>query len=394
MSQASTPALSMETILTLAERESGAHGLADDGLRQRVAAMIGRINAGGPYSADRTDAMRRQLQGVLVARLRIAADRKQFPAIADEKIERPIFIIGFPRSGTTLLHSLLAEDPEVLAPQSWHSHAPSPPPGAGPVCSGRIASAQRAVEEWMDFCPGARVMHPYIDKGAYQTIEDEELFTLDFRNVYPTRLYRVPTLPGMVALGSDAADAFRFHREVLQHFQWNTGKHRWVCKGPTAQHHLEALLKVYPDALCVWAHRPLGEIYASNVAFRSVVYDAINGRPIDWSSQAREAAQGMKAAVDRAMANALIDDPRVIHIPFRELSADPIAVVRKVYADRGLTVSAAYETQLRAWLDDPENRVDRYGRYPYSYEALGLDKEWIESLFADYSKRFGLHDHA
>jgi hypothetical protein len=387
-------ALSFEMILTLSERESGAYGLADAGLRERVAAMIGWINQRGPYTPEQVTAMRRQLQRLLVNRLRLAADRKRYPAIASASITRPIFIVGFARSGTTLLHSLLAEDPDALAPQSWHSLAPSPPPGAAPVCAGRIAFAQRAVEQWIDFCPTQSLMHPYVDKGAYQLIEDEELFTLDFRNAYPYHLYSVPTLDVMVVLGNDAVGAYGFHREVLQHLQWNTNRDRWVCKGPSAQHHLDALFEVYPDALCVWPHRPLSDIYASNVALRAVIFDTINGRPNDWKSQAQAHAQSMKAAFDRLMTSALIDDPRIMHLSFREVAADPVAVVRKIYERRGLAMTASFETRVRQWLADPENQVDRYGRYPYSYEAFGLEKKWIQDLFADYSRRFGLDDEA
>jgi hypothetical protein len=90
------------------------------------------------------------------------------------------------------------------------------------------------------------------------------------------------------------------------------------------------------------------------------------------------------------MANAMIDDPRVMHIPFRDITADPVAAVRAIYARVGETVSPAFEAAITRWLADPENAVDRYGRYPYSYEAMGLDRDWIEELFADYSRRFGL----
>jgi Sulfotransferase family len=384
-------ALSFDSILTLAERDSGAYGVAGDGLKARVKAMLDWINERGPYRADQLDAMRGQLVRLLANRLRIADDRQRHPGIQAEKIERPLFIIGFARSGTTLLHSLLAEDPEVLAPLSLHSHSPSPPPGAVPVCAGRMAYVDRMVQQWSDFCPAQTRMHPYIDLGARQLIEDEELFTLDFRNAYPYHLYRVPSLdPGFIILGNDQTSAFRFHRELLQHLQWNTGRRRWVCKGPSAQHHLDALFEVYPDALCVWPHRPLGDIYASNIALRAAVYDTIRGRPNDWSEQAMTHAQGMKAAFDRLMTSSLIDDPRIMHVTFRDVAADPVGVVKQIYARQELALPPAVERRLRNWLADPANQVDRYGRYPYSYEAFGLQKQKVDELFADYSRRFGL----
>lgn len=382
--------LAFDEILKLAERESGAYGLADEGLLARARSMVDRFNARGPYAPYQVDGMRRQVLRMLAGRLKMLLDRQRHPGIAEEKIERPVFIIGFPRSGTTLLHALLAEDPDVLKIQSWNLLSPSPPPGAGPVCSQRIAEAQRRIEEWMDFCPAQRMMHPYIDKGAYQLCENEESFSLDFHNAYPFYYFHVPSLEPADVLPPDGLAAYRFHRELLQHLQWNTGKTRWICKEPGAQMHLGTLFDVYPDALCVWAHRPLVEIYASNVALRAAVYDTIRGRPNDWTSQPKQMVQNMKAAFDRLMANELIRDPRVLHLSFRELSADPLGVVRKVYERRGVEVSPEFEARVKAWLADPENAVDRYGRYPYSYEAFGLDREWVKDLFADYSRYFGL----
>ena len=383
--------LDCAAIIELAARESGAHGHDDPALFARVAALVGWINERGPYESTDLRAMQGQVQRVLAARLKLALDRARHPAIAAERIERPVFIIGFARSGTTLLHSLLAEDPDTLALRSWHVHSPSPPPGAGPVASERLAMSDRLIEAWMDFAPAHKQFHPYIDKRSQQLIEDEEAFTLDFRNAYPFHYYRVPTLdPSVVVLGQDQVAAFTFHRELLQHLQWNTGKTSWVCKGPSAQMNLDALLEVYPDALCVWAHRPIGEIWASNVAIRAATYDSIRGYPGDWAAQARGHVEAMKAAFDRLLANKLIDDPRVLHLSFREIAADPLAAVRKVRAAHGSPASPEHEARAAAWLADPENASDRFGRYPYSYEAFGLDRAWVESLFADYSKRFNL----
>ncbi len=382
--------LSLETIFTLAERESGYFEPREPGLSQRVAGLVDWINEKGPYSVDQCLAMQGQIQHVLANRLRIAADRLRFPEISREEIRRPVFIIGFARSGTTLLHSLMAEDPEVNTPRSWHAFSPSPPPGAGPVCAGRIARADRAVAAWMDFAPAVTQMHPYNDQGAYQLIEDEELFSLDFRGAYPIQFYRIPTLDVLNINWGDPTDTFHFHREMLQHFQWNSGKSHWVCKQPSAQQNLAALFEVYPDALCVWAHRPLSDIYASNIAIRAATYDAINGRANDWSDQAKERARQMKAGVDRIMQNSLINDSRIVHVKFHELAADPVGTLARIYQHAGMNMTATFEERVRSWLDNPENRVDRYGRYNYSYEAFGLDREWIRELFAEYTEYFGL----
>jgi hypothetical protein len=383
--------LSFSEILTMSERESGAYGLGDQSLLRRVETFVDWINGNGPFTVDQIREMRQQIKDMLTRRLRISLDRQRFPGIAEESIAQPVFIIGFARSGTTLLHSLLAEDPAILKLQEWHMYSPSPPPGAGHVAQERYHYATRQIEKWMDFCPAHKQLHPYVDKGAFQLIEDEEAFSLDFRSAYPWHFFRVPCLePSLVLLSDNQADAFRFHRSLLQHLQWNTGMKRWVCKGPSAQMHLDSLFEVYPDALCIWAHRPLAEIYASNVAIRAVTYDAIQGRPIDWSSQAKAHAERMKAAVDRLISSDLIDDPRILHLSFRQIAADPLAVVKSIYAKQGREMTGETESRIAQWLENPENSADRFGRYPYAYEPFGLDRAWIEELFADYSHRFGL----
>ena len=389
-SESSSGLLSYKTLIGLAERDCGAYGATEPSLAARFIALIEWINARGPYTAEQLDGMRRQLVRLLSNRLRIALDRKRFPVIAQEKIERPIFVIGFARSGTTLLHSLLAEDPQVTAPRWWHGHVPSPPPGLVPVCAERMNLAQREIERLIDFVPGLLVLHPYWDKLAHTLIEDEELFTLDFRNAYPNHLYNVPTLEILVEVAGDPQGTYEFHRELLQHLQWNTGTRRWACKGVGHQFHLSTLLDVYPDAICVWPHRSPAETHVSMMAIASVLYDAIDGGRTDWHKQARIMAESMKAGLDHAMASPLIDDPRVIHLPFKEIVADPVAAVRKVYARADLHYSAEFDQRMRKWLADPANSADRYGRFPYSAAAFGLSDEWLKELFADYNRRFDL----
>ena len=138
--------LNRTDIVDAAERETGHYGIVDAGLLARLDRLIDYINERGPYTAARCEEMQRQVQQLLATRLRLAGDRRRLPAIAAEQIERPIFVIGFPRTGTTLLHSLLAEDPDSLAPRALHSHEPSPPPGEGLIAAQRTARTRRELE--------------------------------------------------------------------------------------------------------------------------------------------------------------------------------------------------------------------------------------------------------
>ena len=103
-------------------------------------------------------------------------------------------------------------------------------------------------------------------------------------------------------------------------------------------------------------------------------------------------AESVKAGIDKMLEQDLVDDPRVMHLPFRELAADPQGTVRRIDERAGLPVSEAFAGRVQAWLADPENAVDRYGRYPYSYEAFGIDKGWIRSAVRGLFEAVRLHE--
>jgi hypothetical protein len=379
-----------DEIVASVEMQIGHRGLAEAGLLGRLGALLNWINERGPYSHEQDDAMRCQVEAILSNRLRIAADRGRVAAITTEVIRKPIFVVGFPRTGTTLLHSLLAEDPAALAPTWLHSHEPSPPPGEGPIAAERAGRASREMGRFLDYVPGLLPLHPYWDKGIHALVEDEELFTLDFRNAYPSLLYRVPSLSVMVEIDQDSRGAYRFHRELLQHLQWQTGRRHWVLKGVGHQFLLDSLFETYPDALCIWPHRDPTAIQASTLAICAVLYDAISPGQIDWRQYARQWVERIKAGLDHVLRSPLLNDDRVLHLDFRSVTEDPIGAVRKIYQKRAIELTSEAEGRMRAWLADPSNRTDRYGRYPYSYEPFGLSEDWVRELFSDYSRRFGL----
>lgn len=361
----------------------------DPGLESRVRRFVEWLNGQAPLRPDQKGPLELQLRKLLSTRLRLAADRKRIPAIAQERIERPIFVIGFARTGTTLTHSLLAEDTGARAPLWWHTHEPSPPPGEVPVTPERIEATGRDLDALLDMAPGLLTLHPYWDKRGFCPIEDEEIFTLDFQNAYPSLLYRMPAL-AMILDASNIAQAYGFHRDFLQHLQWNNRPERWVVKGIYHQFALDELFRAYPDALCIWPHRDPLQVHPSTLAITAVLYGAITDWQMDFKALGPAFVESIAASVAQAMESPLVDDPRIVHVDFHDLTRDPVDVIRRAYGHWGLNYTDAFEQRMRAWLADPANASNRYGRYDYAMEPFGLDKQMIESAFEGYSRRFKL----
>lgn len=145
--------ISPDELMSSAGYVSGQFGPLDPVLRRRVARMVDWLNEQPALSHERKSEVELQLRKLLAMRLRLAGDRACLPGIAAEKIELPIFVIGFARTGTTLIHSLLAEDPGVRVPVWWHTHEPSPPPGEGPVVAARIELAAQDLDRLLHMAP-------------------------------------------------------------------------------------------------------------------------------------------------------------------------------------------------------------------------------------------------
>ena len=381
--------IDVERLFHSARIVSGSFDTLDDGLRGRVEKLVSWVNGQVVLAGERKEEVELQLRKLLATRLRLAADRKRIPAIAEERIERPIFVIGFARTGTTLIHSLLAEDPNARAPLWWHTHDPSPPPGEVPVVPERIEYTGKELDRLVAQTPGLLTMHPYWDKRGHCLIEDEEIFTLDFQNAYPTLLYRMPAL-AMILDAGNAREAYGFHRQFLQHLQWNQEPKHWVVKGIYHQFVLEELFEAYPDALCIWPHRDPVEVHPSTMAITAVLYGAITNWQMDFRELGPAFVQGIAQSVAQAIESPFVDDPRILHVDFRELVRDPIAIVRKAYGQWGLDYGPEFEARMKAWLADPTKAPDRYGRYRYTMEPYGLTRKMIEGAFEGYCRRFGL----
>ena len=379
--------LDTESMIASAEVISGTFRIVPEDVRARFDAFAAYFRENGPFTVDQQVAARRALVRQLARRLEIERDIINHPDILDEPIEDPIFVIGFPRTGTSVIHALLAADPVARAPRAWNGWCPSPPPGQFPNAPQRKVAGDAGVQTWIDRTPGILALHPYWDELGEALIEDEQILSLDFRNTYPTMFCEAPALI-MMAGSEDPSGAYRFLKQFMQHQQWKLPKKRWVVKGPDHQRYLQHLFAAFPNARCLFPHREPGQFMPSNFAISMAAFDGVNSGGITRETMAQFYLADFRSRIHTVMNEPLMSDPRVRHFRFEEFIRDPVALLRTFYDEAGLVWTAEAEEAMLAWLANPGNDSGRYGRHRYTFEPYGLDWE-VEGRFLEpYRTRY------
>jgi hypothetical protein len=379
-----TDILNGHALLATAESETGLSDYGDESLPARFCEAVSQIQKAGMDEAGQRVAAS-VCNWLLTSRLQFFEDRKRYP-LAQEQIERPLFATGQPRSGTTLLHALLSVDPHGRALRFWEVMYPSPPPGlAGPDDPRRA----RADEDWREILrrlPKWLISHPYNDMLGEGLPEDERTWAFDFRVMTPTAWWRVPM--GMIigGLPSDPRAQYRLHKMMLQHCQFGRPKKYWVLKGFHG-HRLEALFEAYPDARIVWIHRDPVQVIASRIVLTGELVEGLAGR-VDWQAQAAQHLAACRADFQATMRNPMIDDPRIHHVRYPDFIADPVGTIGGFYERYGVPFGADTEAAMRDYLRN--NKGDRYGKFRYSTDVIGVDIRELHAEFAPFRKRFGL----
>jgi hypothetical protein len=322
---------------------------------------------------------------LLTSRLEFFADCQRFP-IGEERVERPLFATGEPRSGTTLLHALLAVDPNARALRFWEVMYPSPPPGLAKPDDPRRARADADWREILQRLPKWLISHPYNDMLGNGLPECERTWAFDFRVMTPTAWWRVPM--GMVigGLPSDVRAQYRIHKMMLQQCQYGRPKKYWVLKGFHGQR-LPELFEAYPDARIIWIHRDPVQAIASRIVLTGELVEGLAGH-VDWQNQARVHLAACRAGFDATLRNPMIDDPRIHHVRYPDFTGDPVSTIRGYYEFAGVPFTPEAEVAMRDYLRD--NKGDRYGKFKYSTDVIGEDVNALHEEFAPYRKRFGL----
>ena len=374
-------------LLAEAEAQTGLADWGDPGFAERFGLAVDHINA-VPMDRQGRAAARKNCLWLLTDRLTFFEDRNRYP-LADEVIERPMFATGEPRSGTTLMHALMSVDPEARALRFWEVMHPSPPPG---TISGEDPRFALADTEWREI--NAKMWkwlwcHPYNDMLGNGLPEDERCWAFDFRIMTPTAWWRVPMQNLMGGLPLDALQQTRIHKMMLQSCQYRRPKKTWVLKG-FHNFRLKEFFTTYPDATLVYLHRDPVQVAASSTAMMRDIMEGIVGE-IDLVEEARKHVERVRMSIANTMTNPLIEDPRILHIRYRDFVTDPLGTIARYYDFAGRELTPAAAAAMRAYL--AANRGDRHGKFEYSTRLLtdaGFDLGQLNKEFAPFRERFGV----
>jgi len=373
----------------LAARARKATGLEDFGdpfFREGLERVTASLEGEARLSSLGRSVARSDLQRILENRLRVTDVLLRHPEIETERIEAPIFIVGAPRTGTSILHELLAQDPRLRVPRTWEVMYPWPPPETRSYeTDPRIARVERHFSGVDRLLPTFKRMHPM---GARLPQECAVLTAHECATMVWHTQFDVPSYQAWFET-ADHRRVYQGHRRLLQYLQWQCPGSPWVLKSPQHLWTLDALFEVYPDARVVQTHRDPLKIVASLTSLcatlRSMTSDAVDPRAIgaDWS---RRLATGLRHTM--GVREGGIPAAQVYDLSFQEFMKDEIASVVGLYAHFGMMLSAEAEARMRAFL--AKNPRARHGRHRYGLEEAGLDETSERRRFAAYQERYAV----
>ncbi len=372
--------LSSDRILARACRHTGLRDFGELDVREPLGRLVEALEQHNRLTPLGRLLIEKVLVRLAQARLGVQNALTRYPEILQERVSRPLFVLGLPRTGTTLLQRLLAQDPSARALFLWEVNHPAP----GPLVD-RERQIRRTRWDLSFFlrhlAPSMQAMHP-------MAVDEPEECRRLLMNTFRTAAFRwyghIPSYVNWLdSLGpGHTRRVYQEYRKQLQLLQWLAPPRRWILKCPMHASALDTLLEVFPDACIVQTHRALTEVVPSAVSLRAA-HLPIYAEEVDLRRVAAEVIESVTSRNLRPAMRARAAHPgRIFDVQYSCLVADPVGIVRGIYDRFGLPLSGAAVDNMRRWLAC--NPQGKHGRHRYSLEQFGLDRATVEGLFPGY----------
>jgi hypothetical protein len=380
--------LDLDDLLRTAQARTGLSDFFGDEFREPLARLVDSLQREARLTPVGRVLARQDILVALENRLKMADWFGRYPEIGAQPLRRPLFITGLPRSGTSILHELLAQDPAHRVPLSWEVRYCCPPPDeAAHRDDPRIRKAQRDLTLWHALVPAYKTMH---EMGGRIPCECGDITMNTFLGDRFMALHQVPGYAAW-ANAQDMRPVYAFHRRMLQLLQWRMPRERWVLKAPAHMNWLPALLAVYPDACIVQTHRDPLQVMGSVASLLSAILwmrsDDVDPAIIAASFGGEAFAAQLEGAM-RFRDSPAADARRFFDVRYHDLMSDPWGTISGVYRHFDLELTPQARSRMERYL--AQKPKGKFGRHEYSFAELGLDLASERARFARYQERYAV----
>jgi hypothetical protein len=385
--------LDADELMSEAAKKSGLSDFGDEGFLPGLRMLVQSLNDEARLSTIGRIGAKTMLFNRLSHRLQIIDYRKQRPEVAQQHIERPLFVLGLPRTGTTIFYELLAQDPNHRWPISYEVEQPLPPAReASFLTDPRIPPIDKKMNEVETLAPGFQAIHAI---GATLPQECIAMTASHFMSVMWGASFFIPSYDIWLS-EQDVSGAYRWHRRFLQHLQVDYSTPRWLLKSPGHLPFIQAIVDEYPQAAIIQTHRDPMKVVASlssvTCSLHSVFSDDVD--PVRTAAhETAHYAQALQAGMEqRARIEAQEGPGRFFDVQFEDILNKPIEVIEQLYGHFGLEWSSEIRDRMNTYLHNRPR--EKHGTHTYTLEEFGLSAEQHGPLFADYCRRFGVRSEA
>lgn len=366
-----------------AREHTGLSDFGEESFREPLERLVDSINRESQLSTFGQLALPKTLVGCLVNRLEVESWYTRHPEIEDEQIVAPVFGVGLPRTGSTALGFMLAQDRNTRVLRDWEAKHPCPPPETATEDSDpRIAETEAAAKIFDAVAPEINNVLPYSPRGPQ---ECTHLLNLSFAPAAAFEAWgHVPTYAEWVMSPDfDMRPAYRYHRRVIKLLQWRCPPRRWFLRTPVHIFSLDALDAAYPDAQFVMTHRdPVKSLPSACSLFHMFRKAFVDNTVPQLFGKIQE--RHWAIALERALAfRDRVGEERFFDISHRRQIVDPVEQIRPLYGKLGWCFDEDLEARIRLWQENNPKGVHKL-----SPSFFGLDPEEIAQRYRFYSDRF------
>jgi len=328
----------------------------------------------------------------LEMRLQIVDCLKKTPEIRDEVIERPIFIRGYGRSGTTILYEVLSQDPRFRVPLKWESLFPCPPPESATYdFDPRIAEADKVNDFIESLIPELKSMHK---SASTLPVESLELNYFTFlTEVYPIA-FQVPTYARYLE-SKGMRYCFEWQKKLLKLLQWRRKGNHWLLKGPSHLPYLSELLEVYPDARIIFTHRDPVVCAGSGLSLQASLYWLRTDKPwgdgsmANWFIDSANSRTKPWENIISMIEDGSIKKENICNSQYDEFMVNPMAAVRKIYAYLDIDLTADIEEKMKEFLAHKPR--GKFGKHEYEHPPQAVI-DYERKIYSRYQEYFSVPD--